>query len=80
MSGQPILFDCDICQKPYQHGPHRYEGHRLHRYGDLMACDMCWQANHDGWNPRVEPILIASLQRSGLPEPERNESGLLPRE
>lgn len=80
MSQKKIIFDCDVCGNSYQYGPHRYEGHKLHRYGGVMACDTCWQGNHDGWNSRYEAILLDHLNRSGLPIPERNEQGLLPRE
>jgi len=80
MSPEKIMFDCDVCGNAYQYGPRRYEGHRLHRYGDIMACDACWQGNHDGWNPLLEPILLGHLNEKGLPVPERNGQGLLPRE
>lgn len=80
MPADAIMFECDVCEQPYQHGPHRYEGHKLHRYGGIMACDCCWRANHDGWNPLLEPILMAYLKRFGVPVPERNERDLLPRE
>jgi hypothetical protein len=80
MSQDKIMFDCDICGSPYQHGPHRYEGHKLHRYGGIMACDKCWRGNRDGWNSNLEPILLGHVQRLGMPIPERNENGLLPRE
>lgn len=80
MSGKPIMFDCDICQQRYEQGPHRYEGHKLHRYGGIIACDMYWKSNHDGWTPHLEPILLAHLERAGLPVPDRNDAGLLPRE
>ena len=63
----------------YQHGPHRYESHRLHLYGKSMACRMCWEANHDGWAVHVEPVLLAHLERQGLPTRERDEKGFLPR-
>jgi hypothetical protein len=74
-----ITFACDICSRKYLHGLHRYEGHRLKVYGDVMACDSCWQGNHDGWAPHHEPVLLAHLKRQGLPVPARNASGLLPR-
>lgn len=77
---EKIMFECDTCGDPYQHGPHRYEGHKLHRYGGIMVCDSCWRGNHDGWNPRFEPILLGILKEKDLSVPERNEQGLLPRE
>ncbi len=80
MTKEKIMLNCDTCGNPYQEGPHRYEGHKLHRYGGIMVCDGCWQGNHDGWNPHFEPILLGILKEKGLPVPERNEQGLLPRE
>lgn len=79
MSQERIMSNCDICGNSYQHGPHRHEGHRLHLYGEIMACDSCWRGNHDGWAPHREPILLAHLQRQGLPVPARNDKDLLPR-
>ncbi len=75
-----LCFVCDVCDRPYRHGPHRYEGHALKRYGDIFACDVCWNGNHDGWAPQYEARLKAHLERQGLPEPERNRANLLPRE
>lgn len=79
MSTYKITFNCDICEREYEHGHGRYEGHRLTSYGNLSCCDACWQGNWDGWAPHLEPILLEHLREKGLPEPERNEKGLLPR-
>jgi len=49
------------------------------RPGGIMVCDACWQGNWDGWNPRFEEKLLSILKKNGLPVPERNEKGLLPR-
>lgn len=80
MSQDRFMFNCDLCSRSYQHGPHRYEGHRLKLYGDLFACDPCWLGNHDGWAPHYEAVLLAELKRLGLPVPLRNSKGFLPRE
>jgi len=80
MSGNEIMFKCDVCGKSYQHGPHRYEGHRLKLYGDIFACDSCWRGNHDGWTPHYEEVLLGHLKRQGLAVPLRNGKGLLPRQ
>lgn len=77
--GKAIVFQCDVCGSDYQSGPHRYEGHRLHLYGDIWCCDTCWKGNHDGWAPHYEPVLLEHLRRQGLPEPPRLPNGLLPR-
>lgn len=77
---EKIMFNCDVCGTTYQHGPHRYQGHKLNLYGDLFVCDSCWQVNHDGWAPHYEKVLLAHLQKEGLPVPQRNAKGFLPRE
>ena len=74
------MFKCGVCGGSYQHGPHRYEGHRLNLYDGLFACDACWQSNHDGWAPHYEEIFLAHLKEKGLPVPQRNAKGFLPRE
>ena len=80
MQEKRFLFKCDVCDQLYQHGPHRYEGHKLSSYGDdIFACNSCWRANHDGWAPHYEAVLLGHLYRHGLPVPQRNEKGLLPR-
>ena len=70
---------CDVCKREYRNGPHRYEGHRLHLYGDISCCDICWEGNWDGWNPGREPVLLEHLERQDLPVPPRNKLGWLPR-
>lgn len=80
MLKENFVFRCDICGGPYHHGPNRYEGHRLTLYGNIFACDECWQRNQDGWAPYYEKIILAYLERQGLPTPQRNAKGLLPRD
>ena len=80
MPEKKFMCKCDICGSSYQHGPHRYEGHRLELYGDIFACDPCWQGNHDGWAPHHENVLLAYLDKKDLPVPLRNRKGLLPRD
>ena len=79
MSDEKFIKQCEICGNNYQHGPHRYEGHLCELY-DLWVCDACWEGNWDGWNPRLEPILLAHLRKKDLPIPNRNEKELFPRE
>jgi len=79
MSKDKIVEKCDVCGASYQHGPHRFEGHRLALYGDIFACDTCWNGNHDGWAPQYESVLLGHLKRKGLPVPPRNANGFLPR-
>lgn len=79
MTKKKIMFSCDVCGNPYQHGPHYYESHKLELYGDIFCCDSCWKGNWDGWAPNHEEILLNHLKEKGLPIPKRNEKGWLPR-
>lgn len=78
MNENAVMCKCAVCGQLYQHGPHRYEGHKLELYG-VFCCDQCWVANWDGWARHYEAVLLGHLKDSGLPEPKRNEKGLLPR-
>jgi hypothetical protein len=80
MQKDKFVFNCDVCGSAYQYGPHRYEGHGLKLYGEIFCCGTCWEANWDGWAPHYEKVLVAHLERQGLPIPTRNSQGLLPRE
>lgn len=79
MTAHKVTQICDVCGSSYQHGPHRYEGHKLSTYG-IVVCDSCWTGNHDGWAPFREPKLVEALKRNRLPMPQRNSKGLLPRD
>jgi hypothetical protein len=75
-----LMFDCDVCDRPYQHGRHVYEGKPLSAaYGHSFVCPICYEGNHDGWHPSLEPAVLALLERKGLPVPPRLPNGLLPR-
>lgn len=80
MTNEKFMLTCDVCDREYQHGPHRYEGHRLKLYGDIFCCDSCWKNNWDGWAPHCEAVLLGHLKKKGLPMPKRNAKGLLPRD
>jgi len=79
VSSDKIIQKCDLCDASYQHGPHRYEGRKAHRYG-IMVCDGCWSGNWDGWNISYDKKLLAALEENDFPVPERNSKGFLPRE
>ena len=79
MREEKFMFKCDVCGAMYQHGPHKYEGHRLELYGDIFCCDTCWQGNRGGWAPHREKTLLDHLKRKNLPVPKRNAKGWLPR-
>jgi len=76
---ESVIIKCPLCSSMFKWGPHRYDGRETQRY-DLKVCNMCWQQNWDGWSPEYESILLKHLEEKGLPIPERNAKGRLPRE
>jgi hypothetical protein len=74
-----FMKTCSLCNMPYQYGPHRYDGKHIPRY-DLDVCTGCYKANEDGWSPAHEKKILKHLEEKGLPRPERNEKGWLPRD
>ena len=79
MSDEKFMTNCELCGRSFQFGPQVYDGKVIPRY-QLTVCMSCWKGNWDGWNPRHEALLIAHSKAEGLPIPERNEKGWLPRE
>ena len=79
MTPEKIMCSCALCGNPFQFGPHHYDGKHISRY-QITVCMSCWTGNWDGWAPHLEERLIAYLQQKGLPIPERNAKGWLPRE
>jgi len=79
MSEDKIMYQCFFCNSKYQMGPHLYDGKYISRY-KIGVCMNCYRGNWDGWAPHYETKLIAHLHDKGLPIPERNEKGWLPRD
>lgn len=79
MTLEKIMCSCSLCGNHFQFGPHRYDGKHISRY-QITVCMSCWNGNWDGWAPHLEERLIAHLQQKGIPIPERNAKGWLPRE
>lgn len=79
MTRDKIIYSCALCENQFQFGPHFYDGKYISRY-QITVCMSCWTGNWDGWAPHLEERLIAHLQEKGLPTPERNAKGWLPRE
>ena len=73
-----MLF-CFCCNTKFQFGQHIYDGRWIAKYG-IAVCSVCYQSNWDGWAPLYESRLISHLYEEGLPVPERNEKGWLPRD
>lgn len=73
------MIPCFTCGRQFQFGPHLYAGTFIRRY-QVCVCKACYDSNWDGWAPHYEQLLIAHLEEKGLPMPERNAKGRLPRE
>ena len=71
--GGPIYYDCFLCERPFQFGPHLYRG-RLVRAWDIMVCDSCVRGNWDGVVPSMRPHLVPYLESKGV-EGLFNEKG-----
>jgi hypothetical protein len=87
MSTEPALtFRCFFCGKQFERDNHVYHGSPIAYRGKLVGrymievCDGCYASNSDGWMPPFEATLLAHLTEKGLPIPDRNEKGLLPRD
>jgi len=79
MDTDRVMLRCHFCNNAFQFGPHQYDGVYISRY-EVTVCMSCWNGNWDGWAPHLEQRLILHLNRNGLPIPERNSKGWLPRE
>ena len=81
-----LTYRCFLCGKQFERYSHvyssQYSGIRGRYVGRYMieACDVCYESNLDGWALRHERRLVAHLTKKGLPIPERNANGLLPRD
>lgn len=79
MTQDAVMLTCPICASRFQYGPHRYAGRHIARY-KMTVCETCWSANHDGWGPHAEAIVLEHLKKNNLPVPPCNARGWLPRE
>ena len=70
---------CFCCEAEFPFGPHVYLGRHLSGY-DITVCNICYDANWDGWAPFYGERISARLHLRGIEPPERNASGLLPRD
>ena len=75
----PLAVKCDICGGIHYQGMGVYPLTKVSGY-ELFCCDVCYNGNWDGWNPRYEDMLLEHLKKIGVNPPSRNEKGWLPRE
>jgi hypothetical protein len=76
---KPPSATCFVCAKELQMGFDRWDGTFVPRYA-ITVCAACYQNHWDGWAPDLEERLIQHLRSKGLPIPDRNDRGWLPRD
>jgi hypothetical protein len=65
IEGEKIFYDCILCQKPFQFGPHVYNGRHIAEW-DTQICDSCVKWNWDGVVPERHPRLMEHLREKGI--------------
>jgi hypothetical protein len=86
MSEPHLTFRCFFCGKQFERDTHVYHGGHIAYRGKYVGrymievCDECYAGNSDGWAPCHEAPLVAHLSAKGLPIPDRNKEGRLPRD
>lgn len=70
-----IMYDCFICERAFQFGPHVYDGKPVQAWGGVMICRRCRDSNWDGIVPR--PELTKKFQEKGIAV-EYNAKGWIP--
>jgi hypothetical protein len=66
VDGDKIFYDCFLCQRPFQFGPHVYNGRHIAAW-DVQICESCLRGNWDGIVPAQHPRLIQHLKDKGIP-------------
>ena len=57
-------YDCILCDRPFQFGPHVYNGRHIRQW-DAQICDGCIHANWDGIMLEQHPRLAEHLRATG---------------
>ncbi len=71
-----FMYDCFLCQRPYQQGPHIHNGRRVPAW-DILLCNTCRSGNWDGIVLSAHPRLQKHLEERGIPI-KLNDAGHLP--
>ena len=58
------MVPCFLCGRPFQFGPHLYEGRYIQQW-DVSACKVCMSMSWDGIVPEHHPRLMAHLAKRG---------------
>jgi hypothetical protein len=60
------FHDCILCSRPFQFGPHVYNGRHIRQW-DVQICDRCCRSNWDGIVPETYPGLFEQLKAKNIP-------------
>jgi hypothetical protein len=63
--GDKILYECILCHRPFQFGPHVYDGRHIAVWG-VEICSRCIAANWDGIMLDRHPDLVERLNAKGV--------------
>lgn len=72
-----FYYDCDLCRRPFQFGPHVYAGRPIPSWEKVMLCSGCEETNWDGIVPQSHPEFFQKLERLGV-KITLNQDGWLP--
>jgi hypothetical protein len=73
--GYKHFLQCDLCRREFQFGPGRYAGRKVVSW-NILVCERCEAANHDGLVPQSHPDLMKRLADRGV-EVRLNSRGWL---
>jgi hypothetical protein len=73
MAADAPKFKCLLCDRSVAMGGGRWEARYVQAW-DLIACDVCYSANHDGIVPGTYSRFQAHLKAKGI-NPPLNENG-----
>ena len=75
MASDKFFYDCFLCNRPFQFGPHVYDGRPVRQW-DILMCNRCLRGNWDGIVLEGHPKLQQHLAAKGL-QVRLNASGWL---
>jgi hypothetical protein len=67
------MIECFLCGDMFQFGPGIYRGRKVAAW-NIMVCNGCRTANHEGIVPSAHPRLVQHLNELGI-RPKINSEG-----
>jgi hypothetical protein len=75
MSEPTIRYQCFVCDRTFQYGPHLYEGRVVQGWDRKMICNRCEDSNWDGIVPSEG--LIGKFRKEGIKEEYNAQGGII---